>query len=153
MGEIYSYIKHHQRTQKPLRVENRAHRETQPTWCERGAVAGGRAGDHTLDNGLLKREKIKLMLCCSVAESCPTLCDAMDGSTPGSPVHHHLPELAQTHVHQVGDAIQPSHLLSPLLLLPSLFPSIRVFSNESALPISRLIPKYWSISLNIIQMR
>ena len=50
----------------------------------------------------------------SVAQSCLTLCDPMDGSTPGFPVHHQLPELTQTHVHCVGDAIQPSHpLLSP----------------------------------------
>ena len=48
----------------------------------------------------------------SVAQSCPTLCDPMDYSTPGFPVHHQLPELTQTHVHQVGDAIQPSHSLS-----------------------------------------
>ena len=52
--------------------------------------------------------------CCSVIQSCPTLCDPMDCSTSGFPVHHHLPELAQTHVHWVGDAIQPScPLLSP----------------------------------------
>ena len=50
--------------------------------------------------------------CWSVAQSRPTLCDPMDCSTPGLPVHHQLPELAQTHVHWVGDAIQPSHLLS-----------------------------------------
>ena len=50
----------------------------------------------------------------SVAQLCPTLCDPMNRSTPGLPVHHHLPEFTQTHVHQVGDAIQPSHpLLSP----------------------------------------
>ena len=49
----------------------------------------------------------------SVAQSCPTLCDPMNCSTPGFPVHHQLPELAQIHVHRVGDAIQPSH---PLLL-------------------------------------
>ena len=50
----------------------------------------------------------------SVAQTCPTLCDTMDCSLPGFPVHHQLPELAQTHVHQVGDAILPSHpLLSP----------------------------------------
>ena len=50
----------------------------------------------------------------SVAQSCPTLCNPMDWSTPGFPVHHQLPELAHTHVHQVGEAIQPSHpLLSP----------------------------------------
>ena len=48
----------------------------------------------------------------SVAQSCPTLCNPMDCSTPGFPVHHQLPELAQTHVHQVGDDIQPSHPLS-----------------------------------------
>ena len=50
--------------------------------------------------------------CCSVAQSCPTLCDPMDCSTPGFPVHHHRLELAQTHVHRVSDAIQPSHPLS-----------------------------------------
>ena len=61
----------------------------------------------------------------SVAQSCPIFCDTMDYSTPGFPVHHRLPELTQTHVHQVGDAIQPAH---PPLLLPSIFPSIRVFS-------------------------
>ena len=69
----------------------------------------------------------------SVAQSCKTLCDPMDCSMWGLPVHHQLLESTQTHVHQVGDAIQPSHpLLSPLLL-PSIFPSIRVFSNESVL--------------------
>ena len=50
--------------------------------------------------------------CCSAIRSCLTLCDAMDGSIPGLPVHHHLPEPAQTRVHRVGDAIQPSHPLS-----------------------------------------
>ena len=50
----------------------------------------------------------------SVAQSCPALCDPMNRSTPGLPVHHQLPEFTQTHVHRVGDAIQPSHpLLSP----------------------------------------
>ena len=47
----------------------------------------------------------------SVAQSCPTLCDPMDCSAPGFPVHHQLPELAQTHAHRIGDAIQPSHPL------------------------------------------
>ena len=78
----------------------------------------------------------------SVAQSCLTLCDPMDCSMPGFSVHHQLLELAQTHVHCISDAIQPSHPLSspsppafnlPLLLLPSIFPSIRVFSKESAL--------------------
>ena len=55
------------------------------------------------------------------------LCNPMDCSTPGFPVLHYLPEFAQTQVHWVGDAIQPSHPLSPFLLLPSVFPSIRVF--------------------------
>ena len=68
----------------------------------------------------------------------------MDCSTPGFPVHHQLPEFTQTHVHSVGDAIQPSR---PLLLLPLIFPSIRVFSNESTLHIRW--PKYWSFSFNI----
>ena len=48
----------------------------------------------------------------SVAQSCPTLCDPMNRSTPGLPVHHQLPEFTQTHVNRVGDAIQPSHPLS-----------------------------------------
>ena len=71
----------------------------------------------------------------------------MDCSRPGFPVLHYLPEFAQTHVHWVDDAIQPCHPLSPLLLLPSIFPSIRVFSSESALHIRW--PKYWSFSLRI----
>ena len=83
--------------------------------------------------------------CCSVAQSCLTLCDPMDCSMPGFPVLHHLPEFAQTHIHWVSDAIQPSHPLSSLL--PSVFPSIRVFSNESALRIRRL--KYWSSSFSL----
>ena len=81
----------------------------------------------------------------SVAQSCLTLCDPMACSTPGFPVHHQLLELAQTHVHQVSDAIQPSHPLSSLL--PSIFPSIRVFSNESVLHI--MWPEYCSFSFNI----
>ena len=81
----------------------------------------------------------------SVAQSCPTLCDPMNRSTPGLPVHHQLPEFTQTHVHQVSDAIQPSHPLPSLLLLPPIPPSIRVFSNESTLCMRW--PKYWSFSL------
>ena len=78
------------------------------------------------------------MMFSSVAQSCPTLCDPMNHSTPGLPVHHQLPEFTQTHVHWVGDAIQPSHPL------PSIFPSIRFFSNESVFHIRW--PKYWSFS-------
>ena len=70
----------------------------------------------------------------------------MDCSMPGFPVFHHLPELAQTHVHPVSDAIQPSHPLSSPSPA-SIFPSIRVFSNESALPIKW--PKYWSFSFSM----
>ena len=69
----------------------------------------------------------------------------MDCSTPGLPVHHQLLEFTQTHVHRVGDAIQHLILCRPLLL-PSIFPSIRVFSNESALYIRW--PKYWGFSFN-----
>ena len=81
-----------------------------------------------------------------VTKSRPTLCNPMDCSTPGFPFHHQLPELAQTHVHRVGDAIQPSLLCRPLLL-PSIFPSIRVFYKESVLHIRW--PKYWSFSFSI----
>ena len=84
----------------------------------------------------------------SVTQSCPTLYDPMDYSRPSFPVHHQLPELAQTHVHQVSDAIQSSHPLSSLLLLPPIPPSIRVFSSESNLCIRW--PKYWSFSFSII---
>ena len=63
----------------------------------------------------------------SVIQSCPTLCDPKDCCTPGFPVHHQLPELAQTHGHRVSDAINHFILCRPLLLLPSIFPSIRVF--------------------------
>ena len=66
----------------------------------------------------------------SVAWLCPTLCDPMNCSMPGLPVHHHLLESTQIQFHWVSDAIQPSHPLCPLLL-PLIFPSIRVFSNES----------------------
>ena len=71
----------------------------------------------------------------------------MDCSMPGFPVHHQLPKLAQTHVHRVGDAIQPSHSLLSLFLLLSIFPSIRVFSKESALRVRW--PKYWCFSFSI----
>ena len=71
----------------------------------------------------------------------------MGCNMPGFPVLHHLPELAQTHVHQV--LMPPNHLIlcHPLLLLPSIFPSIRLFSNRSASPIRW--PKYWSFSFSI----
>ena len=71
----------------------------------------------------------------------------MNRSTPGLPVHHQLPEFTRTHVHRVGDAIQPSHpLLSPFRLPPTP-PSIRVFSSESTLPTRW--PTYWSFSFSV----
>ena len=83
----------------------------------------------------------------SVAQSCLTLCNPMNCSTLGLPVHHQLPEFTQTHVHQVSDAIQPSHpLLSPSPPAPNPS-SIRVFTNESTLRMRWL--KYWSFSFSI----
>ena len=79
----------------------------------------------------------------SVAQSYLILCDPMNLSTPGLPVHHQLPESTQTYVHWVGDAIQPSHPLSS----PSLPAFNLSFSNESALHIRW--PKYWGFSFNI----
>ena len=83
----------------------------------------------------------------SLSQLCPTLWDPMDCSTPGFPVHHQFLNFNQTHVHQAGDAIQPSHpLLSPSP--PAFNPSQhRVFSNESVLPIRWT--KYWSFSFSI----
>ena len=83
----------------------------------------------------------------SVAQSCPTLCDPMNRSTPGLPVHHQLPELTQTHIHRVSDAIQPSHpLFIPFSSCPLSLPASESF------PMSQLMrwPKYWSFSFSII---
>ena len=82
----------------------------------------------------------------SVAQSCPTLCDPMNRSTPGLPVYHQCPEFTQIHVIEL--VMPSSHLiLCRPLLLPPIPPSIRVFSNESALRMRW--PKYWSFSLTI----
>ena len=83
----------------------------------------------------------------SVAQSRLTLCDPVNRSMPGLPVHHQLPESTQTHVHEL---VMPSNhliLCHPLLFKPSIFPSIRVFSNESTLCMRW--PKYWSFSFSI----
>ena len=79
----------------------------------------------------------------SVAQSCPTLWDPMNHSRPGLPVHHQLLEFIQTY------GMPSNHLIlcCPLLFLPSIFPNIRVFSNES--PVHIRWPKYWSFSFNI----
>ena len=84
----------------------------------------------------------------SVAQSCPTLCDPMNCSTPGLPVHHQFPEFTQTHVHRVGDAIQPSHPLSspsPPAPNPSQHQGL---STESTLRMRW--SKYWSFSFSTI---
>ena len=84
----------------------------------------------------------------SVTQSCPTLCDPMNRSTLGPPVHHQLLEFTQTHVHWVGDAIQPSHTLSsPSPPAPNASQH-QSLSNESTLHMSW--PKYWSFSFSII---
>ena len=87
----------------------------------------------------------------SVAQSCPTLCDPTNCSMPGFPVYHQLLEFTQTHVHRA--VIPSSHLIlcCPLLLLPPIPPSIRVFSNESTLRMRW--PKYWSFSFSIIPFK
>ena len=82
----------------------------------------------------------------SVAQSCPTLCDPMDCSTPGFPVHHQLPELAQTHVHRLSDVIQPSHSLSPSPPAFDLSQYQRLFQWVSS---SIRSPKYWNFSFSI----
>ena len=83
----------------------------------------------------------------SVSQWCLTLCDSMDCSTPGlPPCPSPTPGAYSNSCPSSGDAIQPSHPLSPLLLPPSIFPNIRVFSNESVLCIRW--PKYWSFSFN-----
>ena len=83
----------------------------------------------------------------SVAQSCPTLCDPLNRSTPGLPVHHQLPSPPKPI--SIESVMPSNHLIlcRPLLLLPSIFPSIRVFSNEAALCMKW--PKYWSFSFNI----
>ena len=84
----------------------------------------------------------------SVAQSCQTVCNPTNRGRPGLPVHHQLPESTQTHVHRVGMPSNHLILCRALLLLPPIPPSIRVFSNESALLIRW--PKYWSFSFSII---
>jgi len=72
-----------------------------------GSFLFGSSGTNSISTRLLRADQIR-----SVAQSCPTLCDPINRSMPGLPVHHQLPEFTQTHVHRVSDAIQPSHPLS-----------------------------------------
>ena len=104
-----------------------------------------------LTSAAQRLNSLKREYCCSVSKSGPTLCDPMDCTTPGLPVSYHLPEFARVHVRWIRDTIQRIHLIlcHPLLLLSfcSIFPSIRIFSSESALCI--WWPKYWSFSFSI----
>ena len=84
----------------------------------------------------------------SVPQLCPNLCDPMNCSMPGLPVHHQLSEFTQTHIHRVSDAIQPSHPLSSPSPPAPIPPSIRIFSSESTLRVRW--PKGWSFSFSII---
>ena len=88
----------------------------------------------------------KCYFCSSVAKLCWTLCDPMDHSMQGTPVHHHLMEFAQIHVQSIELAMLSNHLMPSPSPLPFIFPSIRVFSSESALPIKW--PKYWNFSIS-----
>ena len=89
--------------------------------------------------------------CCSVAKSCLTFCDPMDCNPPGFPVLHYLLEFAQTHARWAVMSLQLYHLCHLFLLLLTIFPSIRVFSNESA--INFRWPKYWSFSFSVSPSR
>ena len=87
------------------------------------------------------------MFCCSVTQLCLTLCSPMDCSKPGLPVPHHLPEFTQVHVHCIGDAIQPSHLLKPSS------PSAIDFSQDQGLfqwfVMQIRWPKYWCFTFSL----
>ena len=95
---------------------------------------------------LLKRIKNMYSQFNSVAQLCPTLCDPMDCSTPGFPIHHQLPETAQTYVHQVSDAIQPSNPLS--FSSPSAFNLFQHLGLFWLLSSRIRWPKYWSFSFS-----
>ena len=102
------------------------------------------------NNGLVQKWDRSSVQFISVAQSCPTLCDPMNHSTPGLPVHHQLPEFTQTHIHQVGDAIQPSHPLSspaPPVPNPPPPPASESFPEST---LRMRLPKYWSFSFSII---
>ena len=92
-----------------------------------------------------KMIQLYIICCCSVTQLCLTLCSPMDCSTPGLPVLHHLPKLAQL---MFIESVMPSnHLCHPILLPLSIFPSIKIFSDEATLHIRW--PKYWSFSFSI----
>ena len=95
----------------------------------------------------LKCRKSSIVYCWCLVLSCLTLCNSTDCSTPGFPVLHHLPELLKLMFIESGMPSNYLILCCPLLLLPAIFPSIRVFFNELALCIRW--PTYWSFSLSI----
>ena len=97
-----------------------------------------------VSQGMTQMQRVQFS---SVAQSCPTLCDPMDCSTPGLPVHHQLPELLK--LMSIESMMPSNHLIlcCPFLLPPSIFSSIRVFSNKSVLRIRW--PKYWGFSFSI----
>ena len=139
--------KQRQRRLQPTRRSCAWHEIQPPPWQSRaiGSIDRGHVWIHDPKEALLiphDQQSIQNFpnAFSSVIQSYPTLCDPMDCSTPGLPGHHQPLELTQTHVHLVSDAIQPSDPLSPPSFLPSVFPSIRVFSKESALHIRW--PKY-----------
>ena len=109
------------------------------SWAKPGRLPGREAGKRWCLSFIVQFN--------SVAQSCPTLCDPMNRSTPGLPVHHQLPESTQTHVHQVGDAIQPSHPLSspsPPALYLSHYQGLFKWVSSS-----HQVAKYWRFSFNI----
>ena len=109
------------------------------SWAE---IMGSSSGDWLTTSPLDMRIQFS-----SVAQSCLTLCNPRNCSTPSLPVHHQLPESTQTHVHWVGDAIQPSHpLLSPSPPAPNLSQHQGLFRWVSS---SHQVAKYWSFSFNI----
>ena len=122
------------------------HQTCAPLHWEHGVFTAGPPGKPYVYCWILYKWKhiVYLLL---FSRSVVSDCDPMDRSRPGFPVLHHLLEFAPTHVHLDIDAIQPSHPLSLLLLLPPIFPSIRVFSSGSELFIRWL--KYWSSSFSI----
>ena len=130
-----------------------------------GQNEDGIPGDRTSDNserllqrGSGRRSVYKILVrgkfsafkpfgCYSVTKSSLSFCDPMDCSIPAFPVLNRLLEFAPTHVHRFGDVIQPLHLCHPILLLPSIFPSIGVLYIKLAIHI--MWPKCWSFSFNI----
>ena len=128
----------------------RQKRQNRTIYWRTGVNQRGRSRDSNQRKGKRKTQKWggkwKQIQFSSVAQSCPTLCDPMDCSTPGLPVHHQLLESTQTHVHWVGDAIQPSHPLSS--------PSPPAFNLSQHQGLFKWVSfsqwtKYWSFSFNI----